>query len=60
MMRGIAIREELTDEWKNRGLKEEPEYASSKPETPQRWMVTKSTQLSPLLLASPCRPALSF
>ncbi len=26
-MRGIAIREELTDEWKNRGVKEEPEYA---------------------------------
>jgi hypothetical protein len=26
-MRGIAIREELTDEWKNRGVDEEPEYA---------------------------------
>ena len=26
-MRGIAIREELTDEWKNRGVNEEPEYA---------------------------------
>jgi len=26
-MRGIAIREELTGEWKNRGVKEEPEYA---------------------------------
>ena len=26
-MRGIAIREELTDEWRNRGVKEEPEYA---------------------------------
>jgi len=26
-MRGIAIREKLTDEWKNRGLKEEREYA---------------------------------
>jgi hypothetical protein len=26
-MRGIAIREELTDEWKKRGVKEEPEYA---------------------------------
>jgi hypothetical protein len=26
-MRGIAIREELTDEWKERGIKEEPEYA---------------------------------
>ncbi len=26
-MRGIAIREELTDEWKNRGLKESQEYA---------------------------------
>jgi len=26
-MRGIAIREELTEEWKNRGVKEEPEYA---------------------------------
>jgi DNA-damage-inducible protein D len=26
-MRGIAIREELTDEWKERGVKEEPEYA---------------------------------
>jgi len=25
-MRGIAIREELTDEWKNRGAKEEREY----------------------------------
>jgi len=25
-MRGIAIREELTDEWKNRGAKEEKEY----------------------------------
>jgi prophage antirepressor-like protein len=26
-MRSIAIREELTDEWKNRGLKEQKEYA---------------------------------
>lgn len=26
-MRGIAIRAELTDEWKKRGVKEEPEYA---------------------------------
>lgn len=26
-MRGIAIREELTDEWKNRGIKEQIEYA---------------------------------
>jgi prophage antirepressor-like protein len=26
-MRGIAIREELTDEWKNRGVKEQAEYA---------------------------------
>jgi len=26
-MRGIAVREELTEEWKNRGVKEEPEYA---------------------------------
>ncbi len=26
-MRGIAIRVELTDEWKDRGVKEEPEYA---------------------------------
>jgi methylphosphotriester-DNA--protein-cysteine methyltransferase len=26
-MRGIAIREELTDEWKNRGAKEHVEYA---------------------------------
>ena len=26
-MRGIAIREELTDEWKKRKVKEEPEYA---------------------------------
>ena len=26
-MRGIAIREELTDEWKNRGVKEQREYA---------------------------------
>lgn len=26
-MRGIAIREELTDEWKNRGMKEQREYA---------------------------------
>ncbi|MBN2020191.1 MAG: hypothetical protein JW749_08200 [Sedimentisphaerales bacterium] len=26
-LRGIAIREELTEEWKNRGVKEEPEYA---------------------------------
>jgi len=26
-MRGIAIRAELTDEWKNRGVKGEPEYA---------------------------------
>jgi DNA-damage-inducible protein D len=26
-MRGIAIREELTEEWKNRGVREEPEYA---------------------------------
>jgi DNA-damage-inducible protein D len=26
-MRGIAIREELTEEWKNRGVQEEPEYA---------------------------------
>lgn len=26
-MRSIAIREELTDEWKSRGIKEKPEYA---------------------------------
>jgi hypothetical protein len=26
-MRGIAIRDELTDEWKKRGVNEEPEYA---------------------------------
>jgi hypothetical protein len=26
-MRGIAVRAELTQEWKNRGIKEEPEYA---------------------------------
>lgn len=26
-MRGIAIRDELTEEWKNRGLKEQKEYA---------------------------------
>ncbi|MFA6187610.1 MAG: phage antirepressor protein, partial [Phycisphaerae bacterium] len=26
-MRGIAIREELTDEWTNRGVKEQTEYA---------------------------------
>jgi len=26
-MRGIAIREELTDEWENRGVKEDAEYA---------------------------------
>jgi len=26
-MRGIAIREELTDEWKKRGVTDEPEYA---------------------------------
>ncbi len=26
-LRGIAIRQELTDEWKNRGIKEEKEYA---------------------------------
>jgi len=26
-MRGIAVRAELTDEWKNRGVKREPEYA---------------------------------
>jgi len=26
-MRSIAIREELTDEWKERGVKEQPEYA---------------------------------
>jgi hypothetical protein len=26
-MRGIAVREELTDEWKKRDVKEEPEYA---------------------------------
>lgn len=26
-MRGIAIRAELTEEWKNRGVKDEPEYA---------------------------------
>jgi len=26
-MRGIAIREELTDEWKKRGVKQETEYA---------------------------------
>ena len=26
-MRGIAVREELTDEWQKRGIKEEPEYA---------------------------------
>lgn len=27
LMRGIAIREELTDEWKNRGAKDQIEYA---------------------------------
>lgn len=26
-MRGIAVREELTDEWKNRGVKEDKEYS---------------------------------
>ncbi len=26
-MRGIAIREELTDEWDKRGIKEQKEYA---------------------------------
>ncbi len=26
-MRGIAVRAELTDEWKKRGIKEDPEYA---------------------------------
>ena len=26
-MRGIAVRAELTEEWKNRGVKQEPEYA---------------------------------
>ncbi len=26
-LRGIVIRQELTDEWKNRGIKEDPEYA---------------------------------
>jgi hypothetical protein len=26
-MRGIAVRAELTEEWKNRGIKQEPEYA---------------------------------
>jgi hypothetical protein len=26
-MRGIAIRDELTDEWKKRDVKGEPEYA---------------------------------
>jgi hypothetical protein len=26
-MRGIAVRAELTEEWKTRGVKEEPEYA---------------------------------
>ena len=26
-MRGIAVRAELTDEWKSRGVKEQPEYA---------------------------------
>ena len=26
-MRGIAVRAELTNEWKQRGVKEEPEYA---------------------------------
>ncbi len=26
-MRGIAVRAELTDEWKKRGIKEQPEYA---------------------------------
>jgi hypothetical protein len=26
-MRGIAVRAELTDEWKKRGVKEDPEYA---------------------------------
>ncbi len=26
-MRGIAVREELTDEWKNRGVKEDTEYS---------------------------------
>lgn len=26
-MRGIAVREELTDEWKNRGAREQIDYA---------------------------------
>lgn len=26
-MRGIAIREQLTNEWENRGIKEKKEYA---------------------------------
>jgi hypothetical protein len=26
-MRGIAVRAELTDEWKKRGVKDDPEYA---------------------------------
>ncbi len=32
-MRGIAVRAELTDEWKSRGIKEQPEYAILTTET---------------------------
>lgn len=36
-MRGIAIREELTDEWKNRGAKEGLEFAILTDEISKAW-----------------------
>jgi hypothetical protein len=44
-MRGIAVREELTDEWKKRGIKEEPvELVKSLRLKPmKRWSVRKTT-----------------
>ena len=35
-VRGIAIRDELTDEWKNRGVLEERDYAILTAETPRK------------------------
>jgi len=48
-MRGIAVRAELTDEWKNRGVGREPEYAiltvETEPESRKR-LTTKKTAIS--------------
>ena len=52
-MRGIAIREELTDEWKNRDVKEETEYLENCAKTSLEKALNKDgTQLNRLVLQS--------